>query len=281
MKEFCDLHVHSHFSDGTCSPAQLLSLAQEADLRAIALCDHNTVDGLPDFVAAGEKSPVEAVPGIEFSTDYQGVELHILALYVKPCHYGIIRSMMDQQVRRKEESNINLVEALQKAGYDLCYEDIKASTPNGFVNRALIAAALTEKGYTPSIQEAFRQLLSPKRGYYVPPKRPDAYEIIAFIKSIGAVAVLAHPFLNLDREALEGFLPKAVEAGLDGMEVLYPKYDAETISLACQMAESYGLLPSGGSDFHGENKPDIHIGTGRGNLQIPVCWLDALKRNMC
>lgn len=280
MKEFCDLHVHSHFSDGTCSPAELIALAQRADLAAIALCDHNTVDGLPEFMAAGEESPVETVPGIEFSTDYQGVELHILGLFIKPAHYAVIGQMMDEQVRRKEQSNIALVQRLKQAGYDIDYDRLKASTPNGFVNRALIAGELTRLGYTPSIQDAFKQLLSPKRGYYVPPKRPDAYEIIRFIKSIGAVAVLAHPFLNLDAEGLEGFLPHAIACGLDGMETLYPKYDAETTQLACQMAERFGLLPSGGSDFHGENKPDIQIGTGRGDLAVPAAWLARLKQRI-
>ena len=280
MERLCDLHVHSHFSDGTFAPGQLLQLAQQAGLSAIALTDHNTVDGLPEFMEAAGSSPVEAVPGIEFSVDFRDVELHILGLFIKPCHYEKISAMMDEQVRRKEESNLNLVAALRKDGYELDYEKMKASTPNGFVNRALVAAALTEKGYTPSIQDAFRQLLSPKGPYYVPPKRPDAYEMIGFIRSIGAAAVWAHPFLQLDADGVNGFLPKAVEMGLQGMEVYYPKYDAETTRLACQIADTYGLLPSGGSDFHGSNKPDIQIGTGRGELKIPYDWLEAIRKNI-
>ena len=278
MEKFCDLHVHSHFSDGTCSPLELIGLAEAAGLTALALCDHNTIDGLPDFLAAGENAKLETVPGIEFSTDYEGVELHILGLYIPESHYGAINELMEEQKRRKEQSNIELVAALNRAGYDIDYEAIKATTPNGFVNRALVAAELTRKGYTESIQAAFRQLLSPKVGYYQPPQRPDSYEIIRLIKEMGAVAVLAHPFLNLDEAALRRFLPRAVECGLDAMEVLYPKYDEETTRLAKQMAEEFGLLPSGGSDFHGSNKPDIQIGIGRGNLRVPAQYLEDMKQ---
>lgn len=277
MDKFCDLHVHSHYSDGTCSPKELIALAEEAGLTAVALCDHNTIDGLPDFLAAGKNSTVETVPGIEFSTDYQDVELHILGLFVRPEHYAEINGLMEDLKRRKEQSNMDLVMALNRAGYDIDYETIKAATPNGFVNRALVAAELTKKGYTESVQAAFKQLLSPKHGYYQPPKRPDSYEIIRFIKEMGAVAVLAHPFLNLEEGSLRQFLPRAVAWGLDGMEVLYPKYDAQTTQLAKRIAEEFGLLPSGGSDFHGANKPDIQIGTGRGNLQIPAQYLEKLR----
>lgn len=278
MEKYCDLHVHSYYSDGTCSPAELIKLAQQAQLQAIALCDHNTLDGLPELLAAAENSTVEVVPGIEFSTDYMDVELHILGLWITPAHYPVIHALMQEQKRRKEQSNMDLVAKLNQAGYAIDYETIRAATPNGNVNRALIAAELTRKGYISSVQEGFKQLLSPKKGFYTPPKRPDSYEIIRLIKQLGAVAVLAHPFLNLDEAALRQFLPRAVEAGLDGMEVLYPKYDAETTLLAQRMAEEYGLLPSGGSDFHGQTKPDIQIGVGRGNLQIPVQYMEDLRK---
>lgn len=277
MEKLCDLHVHSHFSDGTCSPAELIALAEQANLTAVALCDHNTVDGLPDFLAAARDSAVEAVPGIEFSTDYQGVELHILGLFIRPEHYPAIQELMQEQKRRKERSNIDLVAALNQAGYAVDYDTIRKSTPNGFVNRALIAAELTKKGYTESIQAAFKQLLSPKKGYYHPPARPDAYETIRFIKQMGAVAVLAHPFLNLEEASLRVFLPQAVACGLDGMETLYPKFDSQTRILAADMAAEFGLLPGGGSDFHGENKPDIRMGIGRGDLAVPAQYLEGLR----
>lgn len=273
---YCDLHVHSTFSDGTLTPRQLLQLACDAGLSAVALTDHNTVSGLPDFLENAKDFPVQAVPGVEFSVDYLGTEQHLLALFVKPEHFGAITAMMEEFKRRKEQSNRDLVENLKKAGFCLDYDEIKAKT-SGYVNRAHIGAAMTEKGYTVSIRDAFKEYLDPKHGYYVLPKRTDVFEMIRYIKSIGAVAVLAHPFLNLQEDALREFLPLAAEAGLDGMEVLYPTYDEAQTACAKALCREFSLLPSGGSDFHGDNKPHIKIGVGEGDLQIPESFVKSLE----
>ena len=277
MADFCDLHTHSTFSDGTDTPAQLLDLAEKKGLAAIALTDHNTVAGLPDFLAAAKGRKVRAIAGTEISTNYHGTELHILALFLKPEHFSVITDRMEDYHRRKEQSNRDLVDRLRLAGYDLDYDRIKNSTPEGQVNRALIAAELTRLGYTPSIQAAFQQLLSPKCGYYTPPERFSPFETIRFIKSLGAVAVLAHPFLNLSEEPLRAFLREAVPCGLDGMEVLYSTYDAPTTALAKKVADAFGLLHSGGSDYHGNNKPHIQIGVGQGDLAVPHGLMTALE----
>lgn len=277
MAAYCDLHTHSVFSDGTDTPAQLLAKAQVRGLCAIALTDHNTVAGLPSFMEAAQGSSVRAVPGVEFSADYHGTELHILCLFLKQIHYPAVTRWLEDYHRRKEQSNVQLVDRLNAAGYALDYEMIKAATPNGQVNRALIAAELTRLGYTASIQGAFRQLLSPKCGYYVPPLRPSPAEVIAFIKSLGAVAVLAHPFLNLNEVQLREFLPQAVASGLDGMETVYSTYDERTTALAKAIADEFGLLHSGGSDYHGGNKPHIEMGVGQGNLAVPERLLTALE----
>lgn len=278
MKAYCDLHTHSYFSDGTASPGELIDAAEKMGLAAIALTDHNTVAGLPEFLEAARGRRIEAIPGIEFSVDYGDTELHMLGLFIRPEHYGAINGLLDGAKQRKEQSNIDLVAALNRAGYRLDYAAIKGKTPGGQVNRAHIAMALTEAGYTESVSDAFRRLLSPKGGFYVPPKRPDAFEVIRFIKSIGAVAVLAHPFLNLKTpEALREFLEQAVVCGLDGMETLYPLFDEETTRIAEEIADEFGLKHSGGSDFHGTAKPDIHLGTGRGDLAVPAEYLACLK----
>ena len=281
MTGICDLHVHSTCSDGTVSPAQLIELAKKQGLCALALCDHNTVAGLPEFLTAAEDSGVEAVPGVEFSTDYCGTELHILALFVQPQHYVAVTEKVEQMLHRKDQSNIDLINGLKRAGIRLDYRKIKAGTPNGQVNRAVIAAEMVQLGYCGSVQEAFSRWLSEKHGYFHPPRRLDALETVAFIKSIGAAAVLAHPFLNLDEAGLREFLPRAVDRGLDGMECYYPKFtDAQTV-LAERLADGFGLCRSGGSDFHGDNKPDIQLGTGRGDLRIPCAVLDKLKQRLC
>lgn len=278
MDRICDLHVHSTYSDGTFSPVELIRLAEELQLDAIALCDHNTVAGLPEFLEAAAGSKVTAVPGVEFSTDYGSTELHILALFVRPAHYGAVTRQVERMMRRKEQSNIDLIAALRRAGMELDYDAIKAGTPGGLVNRAVIAAQMVRCGYCGSVKEAFSDWLSESRGYFRPPQRLDALETIAFIKSIGAVAVLAHPFLNLSEQSLREFLPKAVRCGLDAMEVYYPKFSEAQTALALELAQEHGLLPSGGSDFHGANKPDIALGTGRNNLHIPSFVLENLAK---
>ena len=276
--KLCDLHTHSTCSDGTLTPTQLVELALEKNLAAVALTDHNTVAGLPEFLEAARGTELEAVPGIEFSVDYGDTELHILGLFVKPEHYGPITERVEDMLRRKEQSNIDLVKNLEQAGIFLSYEDIKAATTTGQVNRALIAAEMLRKGYVGSIQEAFSKYLKQSHGYYNPPKRPDAFETIRFIRSLGAVAVWAHPFLNLKtEEAIREFLPEACKAGLQGMEVFYPKFDENQTALALQLVKEFGLQPSGGSDFHGENKPDIQLGSGKGSLFLPITLLEGLK----
>ena len=276
--KLCDLHTHSTCSDGTLTPTELVKLALEKNLAAVALTDHNTVAGLPEFLEAARGTELEAVPGIEFSVDYGDTELHILGLFVKPEHYGPITERVEDMLRRKEQSNIDLVKNLEQAGIFLSYEDIKAATTTGQVNRALIAAEMLRKGYVGSIQEAFSKYLKQSHGYYNPPKRPDAFETICFIRSLGAVAVWAHPFLNLKtEEAIREFLPEACKAGLQGMEVFYPKFDENQTALALQLVKEFGLQPSGGSDFHGENKPDIQLGSGKGSLFLPITLLEGLK----
>jgi predicted metal-dependent phosphoesterase TrpH len=274
---YCDLHTHSNFSDGTFSPAELVAEAARLGLSAIALTDHNTVAGLPEFLAAGQGSAVETIPGCEFSADYQGVELHIVGLFIQPEHYEAVTALLAQAQQEKERSNLALVAALKENGYEVDYAQI-CSGYAGQINRAHFAAALIEKGYFETMQQAFKGPLSAKHGFYQPPKRIDAYDCIRFIKSIGAVAILAHPFLSLEEEALRAFLPQAVEAGLDAMEVSYSKYSPETTAAAFAVADAFGLRYSGGSDFHGGNKPDIALGSGRGDLKVPLAWLQSLKK---
>lgn len=269
----CDLHTHSVYSDGTWTPRQIIAEAARLNLT-VALTDHNTVSGLPEFMAAAAEFQVEAVPGVEFSTDYRGKEVHIVALFVQPEHYGPIREFVAEGDRQKEQSNRDLIRRLREAGYAVDYETILARTPDGRVNRANIAGELVNMGICSSVKEAFDTLLKEKHGFYVPPKRPDAYDTIAFIRSLGAVPVLAHPYLSLHREEVEAFLPEGIRRGLTAMETRYTTYDEATTVLAKDLAARFGLLESGGSDFHGAVKP----GNPLGGVPVPLEILDALKR---
>lgn len=275
MKQ-CDLHTHSVFSDGTWTPSQILEEAKRIGLTAVALTDHNTVAGLPEFMEAARGREVVAVPGVEFSTDYADKDVHILGLFVRPEHYETITQVLADAQRRKDESNRELVDNLRQAGYELDYDVIRAAS-GGSVNRAHIAGELYRLGYVASIRDAFKTLLDRKHGYYHPPKRMTSCEAIAFIKSLGAVAVLAHPLLTMDEMMLRQFLPEAIRSGLDAMETEYSTYDEVTTHLARSIADEFGLLHSGGSDFHGQRKPDILLGSGRGALKVPAELAEMLK----
>lgn len=275
--KLCDLHTHSTFSDGTYTPEELVAEAKSAELSAIALCDHNTVAGLPRFQEAARRAGIEAIPGTEFSVDYRDRELHILGLFLPLHRLGEVEALLADGVRRKDESNRLLIERLNEAGYALSYDEIKDRTPKGQVNRAHIAAALTEKGYTPSVKAAFDTLLTPEAGFYLPPPRPSALDIVDFIRSLGGAAVIAHPLVTLCEADLRAFLAEAKPRGLLGMETDYSDYDQQTTALAHSIAAEFGLLPSGGSDFHGTVKPSIALGSGRGNLRVPYAYVEALK----
>lgn len=278
MAQFCDLHTHSHYSDGTCSPAEIVDMAASMGLSAVALTDHNTVAGLPEFLAAARGGPVRAIPGVEISTQYGETELHIVGLFLKEESFDPLTAMMEEFNRKKEASNLNLIHALNRAGYALDYEELHRSHPRGTLNRATIAGALLEKGYVESVNEAFKTLLSKKSGYYIPPERLGAFEAIRFLRGLDAVPVLAHPFLNLKTEAaLRTFLQEAVPQGLAAMETMYPSFTPEVTALARSIAREFGLKESGGSDFHGETKPHISLGTGKGNLAVPAEFAEILK----
>ena len=277
MEKICDLHTHSIFSDGTWTPSELITGAINAGISALALTDHNTVEGLPHFIDAVAGKDIDAVLGCEFSVDYEEKELHMLGLFIDPKYFPQITDMMNDVMARKEKSNIDLVESLTKAGIILDYDKIKGATPSGKVNRAHIASAMLENGYVGSVKEAFSRYLKPSAGFYKEPKRLSVWETIDYIQSIGAVSVLAHPFLQLDEEGLVTFLPKAKEHGLVGMECYYSSNDEKQTADSLRIADEFGLLYSGGSDFHGTRKPDIELGVGKGNLKIPYDWYLALK----
>ncbi len=268
MNGFCDLHTHSHYSDGTLSPQELILAAEKNHLGAVALCDHNSVSGLDEFLFYGEKSPVEAVAGTELSVDYMNRELHLLALFLPRKYFSHVADYVAPMLREKRDCNLRLVENLRKVGILLDYEEIARSTPDGGVNRAVIGAEMVKQGYCKTVKEAFRNYLDLSHGHYIPPCRPDVFKTIGFIGELGAVSVLAHPYLNLNHQELRQFLPQA--KNLDAMEVYYSKFspqEEETLSALCK---EFGLLPSGGSDFHGENKPDIALGVGRGDMKVSM-----------
>ena len=276
MQKFIDLHTHSCFSDGTDTPSEIIDKAIDNGLCAVALTDHNTTGGLMEFITYAEGKSIYAIPGIEISSDLGEKELHIVGLFLKVESLPKIEELMREMNRRKTESNINLINALKADGYDIDYDSVKARTEGEAFNRAHVAAHLVEKGYFERRQDVFKTVLAKNGKYYVPPKRITAIEAIRFLRSIDALPILAHPNLSLDEYELLEFLPSAKKAGLVGMETMYSTYDRETEIQAAKMAARFGLLESGGSDYHGKNKSDIELGVGKGNLQVPKEVLEEL-----
>lgn len=276
-KQYCDLHLHSYYSDGTNPPKFLVDMALKSEIGCIALTDHNTVKGIPEFLAEASKAGVDAIGGIEFSVDYRGRELHLLALGVNEEYFAEIEEMMDEYLKIRERSNREMIDALSADGYVINFDEIVTKSGNGYVNRAHIAAELVEKGYCTSIKEAFATLLSKDGPYFRERKYPGVFEMIEYIEKIGAVSVIAHPFLHFEEMGLREFLSEARCHGLGGMETVYTTYSEEQTAIAKAIAKEFDLLESGGSDFHGSTKPDVAFGVGYGNLKIPASFAEKIK----
>ncbi len=276
MQKTCDLHTHSRFSDGTLTPDELVRAAKDKGISAIALTDHNTVSGLEEFIKSSLEHGIVGVPGVEFSTEYKSYELHIIGLFVKQESFKKITDFIGDFKKKKDDSNRALIAALKNAGYNIDYESILKHTPDGYVNRAHIAKELVVRGYVPSVEVAFSSLLNEKCGFYKPPRRNGATETIEFIKSISAVSVLAHPLLQLSEAELDEFLSLAVPRGLCAIETQYVEYTPKQRELSRALAQRHGILQSGGSDFHGDIKPQRLLGTGHGDLCIPFSFYEEL-----
>ncbi len=272
----CDLHVHSNCSDGSYAPSELIGAAQAAGLSAVALCDHNTVAGLSRFEEAAAGTDVIAVPGVEVTAGYCGKEVHILGLFLKKEARGALTAYLETINRRKKEANRELIARLQAAGYDIDLAAVQKIAGEALPNRVHVAGALIAGGYIKTVNEGFDGILAEGAGFYESAERLDAFEVIEFLRGIAAVPVIAHPLLNLTKEELHAFLPRAKACGLVGMEVHYAAYSAAETALADALARTYGILPSGGSDFHGDNKEGQYIGKGRGDLAVPFAFYEAL-----
>ena len=277
----CDLHTHSIHSDGTDTPAQLIAQAKDLGLSVIALTDHNTVAGLADFLREAETQGVTALGGTELSCSHEDKEFHLLGLFIQPQYYKKVERLAKEFHVLKEISNIELVERLNAAGYQIDYANVKKRNPGGNANRAHVAAELLDHGYVTSVAEAFATILSDDYGFYVQPQRLLLTDAIAFLREIHALPVLAHPLKDIDADTLIRLLPQLIDAGLQGIETMHSSYSVEDIRISKEIAHDFHLLESGGSDYHGAVKPDVRMGSGKDNLAIPSEIYNALlhRRN--
>lgn len=280
-----DLHVHSTESDGTFTPEEVVLAAKEAGLSALALTDHDTASGVRKAQAAAEKCGIELIPGIELSTQYQipsskkeEKEVHVVGLYIDPDNATLQQKTKEFRDCR-DSRNEKMVEALQKEGFSITMEALLAENPDSVITRANIARFLYDHGEIKSIQEAFDKYIGDGCKCYVGRFKITPMEAVALIHEAGGIAILAHPLLyHLSSVNLQHLIDDMKAVGLNGIEAIYSTYTTGEEQLVKKIAAGNGLLISGGSDFHGANKPSIKIGTGRGHLYIPYSVLEAIKK---
>lgn len=281
MKEgFIDLHTHSTESDGTFTPEELIFEAKRVGLRAIALTDHDTLSGIPKAKALASSCGIEFISGVELSTSYFGKEVHIVGLFLDEKN-ALLCQKLEEFQHSREERNQKMVEALQKEGLSITMEDLKKENPDCVITRGNIARYLLNHGEISSMNEAFRKYIGDGCKCYVGRFKITPAEAIAIIKNAGGLSILAHPLLyNLRSKDLKQLVLSLKEAGLDGIEAIYSTYTKGDEEQVKQLAKNYGLLISGGSDFHGDNKPHIQLGTGTGKLYVPYQILDEMKQQI-
>lgn len=257
--KYCDLHNHSNFSDGSNTPSELIEIAKSKGLSALALTDHNTIEGLKNFYEASQNQDINIVLGSELTCEYKGKEIHMLCMFIDLNRTQGIEKFIKSIRAIKRERNIELARNLSVDGYEIDFYELEKRFGNN-INRAHFAKVLVETGKVESVEVAFNTILVEGGKYYKGSTRPCALDTISDIVSWGCVPVMAHPLLSLDKELLEEFLPLARQRGLVAIEVYYPKFDDAQIEYLKRQASKSDLLLSGGSDYHGSIKQGVEMG---------------------
>ena len=270
-----DLHIHTTASDGTAAPEEVVREASRIGLAAIAITDHDTAAGYERAAAEAEKTGLEVVPGIEISTKYGGA-VHILGYYIDVASPAL-QEVLDWIVHDRDERNEKMCELMRADGIDITYGEMRERFGE-VIGRPHFAEILIERGLAKDMRDAFDRYVEKGRKYYQGRHFLSIERSIELIRAAGGTAVLAHPFqYRLDDAGLRDLIEHCMESGLEGMECRYSGYDAAMSGYLEQLAAEYGLLMTGGSDFHGENKKDIALGDGRGGLNVPYSFLEQLR----
>ena len=277
MEDTIDLHTHSSASDGSDTPSELVRKAEEAGLAAVALCDHDTVSGIQEFLEASGKT--ETVPGIEISTRLFKKEIHIIGLFVDPRSPALLEPLAYLR-RTRIERNRKILERLGNGGFEVTENDVAEFAQGESIGRPHIAKALVAKGYFEDVHSAFVKCLKPGTPFYIPRDFLPPDQSIRIIHEAGGSAFWAHPMHGPrgDRAFLKKFLRELISWGLDGLEGYYSLFTERQHGIAMAMANERNLPVSGGSDYHGENQPSIQLGRGCGTLKIPYSVLEAIRQ---
>lgn len=272
-----DLHTHSNKSDGSLSPAELVSLAARKGLLAIALTDHDTTDGIDEAAEAAAREGIELVPGIEFSTEYEGRDIHIVGLYIDH-NSEYFKRRLTNFVNGRIIRNKEMCRRLTEHGMPVAYEELVAEFPGCVITRSHFAGYLFNHGYVKSRKEAFDRYIGDGGPCFVPRKKITPMRAVEIILKAGGFPVLAHPVLyGMGAAKLDQLVAQLKEMGLQGIEAIYSTYTASDERDMRRLADKYGLCISGGSDFHGKAKPGLELATGYGKLFIPEEVLDHIK----
>jgi hypothetical protein len=277
-----DLHTHTTASDGDLTPSDLVALALRMGLAAVAITDHDTLEGIPEALARAEGSGMEVIPGVEISVEMGDRRTcHLLGYHVELDHPDL-RAVLHRLQRARAERNERILERLALMGKTLDLDLLARCSGGGQVGRPHLAQAMVAHGYVASVEEAFRRFLGKGCAAYAEKYRLSPEEAIPLVISAGGVPVLGHPH-TLGFEVpleLEAFVAKWVEkAGLMGIEAVHPDNGPDDEAHCRYLADKYGLIMTGGTDFHGRVKPEVALGWGRGDLRVPVSWAERLRQN--
>ena len=273
-----DLHTHTTFSDGSQTPTELVEEAAKKGLTAIAVTDHDTVDGLPEAMAAGERLGVEVIPGVEINLEHDRVTMDMLGYFLAGMPTDELQRELTELRAYRVERNDRMLERLAELGLPLSRADLAAAAEEGAVGRPHIGEAMVRRGYVSSISEAFELYLRRGAPAWVDRRRLALGRALKLLRASGALPVLAHPgIIRTDAAGLNHIVRDAARAGLAGIECYYPLHDAETVARCLGLAEKYALVPTGGSDFHGTVKPEARLGVGSLGEPVPDEVLSDLR----
>ncbi|SFJ68787.1 hypothetical protein SAMN04488082_105184 [Desulfomicrobium apsheronum] len=262
-----DLHTHSTASDGTLSPSELVAAAVAARLKAIALTDHDTVMGLPEACAAGRELGLEVIGGCELSVEFERGSMHLLGLWL-PQHPPRLQATLNRLSDLRTARNENIIANLNSYGVDITRAELEGITTGGSIGRPHFAQLLVQKGFAINFQDAFLNWLRPGTKGYAPKEKLRPREAIELLKDEQATVILAHPCtLKLEKDEVENVLRELKDFGLDGVEVFYSMHTQAQTNFYAGLCNKLELLPSAGSDFHGDNKRGIALGRGKGGLR--------------
>jgi predicted metal-dependent phosphoesterase TrpH len=273
-----DLHSHSSASDGSDTPSELVGKAIDIGLSALALTDHDTLEGIDEARSAIDGHDLELVPGTELSLDYDDGGMHLVILWLEPGPGPLQERLMGLQEGR-EARNARIVEIINEHGMDISSEEIAEESGGGSVGRPHIAAVMVAKGYVPDIKTAFDEWLGNRGPAYVSRPRLNPEEGIALARQSGGVPILSHPHtLGIHRaDDMARMLDRLKDAGLVGLEAIYATYRRHEREGYASLARRFGLIPSGGSDYHGTYKAGLELGTGYGDLLVSESVLEELR----